>query len=324
MESELEVEAPTGLQVAPQPDENKYYIGGGRSDNPLFVPTDQSNHSQAKSAGRAIWILAVIVVVSLALAVGGGLGVGLHESSLSRSPQLSLFVFLSSAFSITYFFSPSSHTPTASTKVSNVSVTIVQASHASHASTTGTGVSDTPVTTIRAYGVNTTASNPPQQSSSSTSTPAPPQFSTTTAPPTFSQTSDNDKGSSLCSSISRATCQDSYGQYNDTYLYKARTSYILASGVNSVANELFSSADEGCAAIWTCQSDAEFAVGMTGAQIKAAFEFLYQDASVEVCGSSYLSNGCHVTANMCDDCEPTVPCGSLSAENIANNYPCYT
>lgn len=104
-ESGLEVEAPTGLQVAPQPDENKYYMGDGGSDNPPFVPPDQSTQSQAKSPGRcrAVWILAVVVVVCLALAVGGGLGVGLHKSSLSRSPQLSLFFSLS-AFPSTYLF----------------------------------------------------------------------------------------------------------------------------------------------------------------------------------------------------------------------------
>ena len=106
MESDLEVEAPTGLHVAAQPDEHKYYVGGGRSDNPLFIPPDHSNHSQPKSPGRsrAVWISAVIIVVCQALAVGGGLGGGLQKSSSSRSPQLLLFVSLSSAFPSTYFF----------------------------------------------------------------------------------------------------------------------------------------------------------------------------------------------------------------------------
>ena len=105
-ESGLEVEAPTGLQVAPQPDENKYYIGDGGSDSPPFVPPDQSNQSQAKSSGRsrAVWILAVLVVVCLALAVGGGLGVGLHKSNLSRSPQL-CYSFLFPHFQVLTSFS---------------------------------------------------------------------------------------------------------------------------------------------------------------------------------------------------------------------------
>lgn len=64
-------------------------------------------------------------------------------------------------------------------------------------------------------------------------------------------------------------------------------------------------------------------MGMTGAQIKTAFDNLYQNDNVKVCGSSYLSNGCHVTVNGCDDCKPDVPCGSLDAENIANSFPCY-
>ena len=87
-ESELEVEAPTGLQVAPQPDENKYYIGGGGSDHALFDLPDQSDRSQVKRPGqsRATWSLIVITVTCLALALGGGLGGGLHKSSSSRSP----------------------------------------------------------------------------------------------------------------------------------------------------------------------------------------------------------------------------------------------
>ena len=75
--------------------------------------------------------------------------------------------------------------------------------------------------------------------------------------------------------------------------------------------------------MFKCDSDADYAMGMTGAQIKTAFDNLYQNDNVKVCGSSYLSNGCHVTVNGCDDCKPDVPCGSLDAENIANSFPCY-
>lgn len=183
------------------------------------------------------------------------------------------------------------------------------------------------MTAIQTSGVVSVASSLPRQSSPSTSTPAPPlvsSSSTTIAPPNLSQTSSNDKGSSLCSSLNSATCQIAYSQYNDTYLYKSRASYILPSGVNSAANTLFFSADNGCTAVFSCHSDAEYAVGMTGAQIKAAFDFLYQNDHVRICGSSYWSNGCHVTVNACENCEPVVPCGSLGAENIAIQYPCVT
>ena len=312
-----------GLQVAPQPDENKYYMGGGGSDHPLFIPPDQSNRSQAKSLGRirAIWVLAVITALGLAVAVGAGPGVGLHKSTISRSPHLSLLVSLPSAFSNTNFFSLPSHVSTASTEASSaMPVTIRQPSNAPISSLQP---SKTPITT---NGVISVVSNPLRQSSPSTSTPTPPLpiSTTTTTPPNPSQTSSNDKRSFLCSILNGTTCQIAYSQYNDTYLYKSRASYILPSGVNSVANTLFSSADNGCAAVFSCHSDAEYTVGMTSALVKAAFDFLYQNDHINVCGSSYLSNGCHVTVNACENCEPSVPCGSLSAENIAIKYPCVT
>ena len=95
-ESDLEVEAPTGLQVAPQLDENKYYIGGGGPDHPLFVPPNQSFRSQAKSPSRirANWVLSVIIALGLAVAVGVGLGIGLHKSTTSRSPHIWLLASL--------------------------------------------------------------------------------------------------------------------------------------------------------------------------------------------------------------------------------------
>ncbi|KAF6218106.1 hypothetical protein HO133_006064 [Letharia lupina] len=46
-ETGLEVELPTGVQITPQPDENKYYMRGGESDHPGFVQSDQSNQSHA-------------------------------------------------------------------------------------------------------------------------------------------------------------------------------------------------------------------------------------------------------------------------------------
>ena len=254
---------------------------------------------------------------------------------------MSLFHSLSS---LTHFFSLSSHTSTASTGASNVPVTITQSGNAS---VTITQAGNTPVTLVQVSDVHSAGNSPPQQSNPPTciapstnpatsSAPPPPQRlvsplappsapplpSTGPAPPTLSQVSSNDKGSSLCSSLSAKTCRIAYSQFNDTFLYKTRTSYILPSGVDSISSGLFVSADSGCAAIWTCHEKADLAVGMTGARIKDAFDNLYQDDDVKTCGSSYLSNGCHVTANACVDCVPSVPCGSLSAEDIANKYPC--
>ena len=313
-DSQLEVEVSTGLQVAPQPDGGKYYMGGGGYDHPPFVPPDQPNQSQAKGPRRfrAVWVLAVIAAVCM----GVGLGVGLHKSNISRSSPLPLHVSLLSAPSVTYFFCLNSHASTASSEASNAPVTIIQAS-----------------------GVTSIASNPLQQSNSPTISSASPYPAKTlispSAPrlrntalisPSPSQISSNDKGSSLCSLINGTTCRTAYSQYNNTYLYQARTWYILPSGADPLANGLFSSAKNGCAAIFGCRSGTDYAVGMTGARIKAAFDNLFQNPNdhVAICGSSYLNNGCHVTVNECENCEPAVPCGSLSAEDTARDYPCYT
>lgn len=247
--------------------------------------------------------------------------------------------------SLTYFFSLSSHTSTASTRASNAPVTITQASNTS---VSITQVNNAPAALIQASNVHSAGNSPPQQSnpptyiasstipatSSAPPSPqrlpstlaapsAPPLPSTNPVPSTLSQVSSNDKGSSLCSSLSAKTCRFAYSQFNDTFLYKNRTSYIFPSGVDSISNGLFESAGSGCTAIWNCRDEADLAAGMTGAQIKDAYDMLYQDGSVKICGSSYLSNGCHVTANACVDCVPWVPCGSLSAEDTANKYPCF-
>ena len=235
---------------------------------------------------------------------------------------------------LTYLFSLSSHTSTTSTRASNALITITQASNA-------------PVTLIQVSDVHSAANSLPQPSNPPTSIASSASPATSSAPPsrqgllsnlavssalplpsnnsvasTLSEVSNNDKGSSLCSSLSAKTCRLAYSQYNNTFLYQTRTSYILPSGADSISNTLFESANNGCAAMWSCNNEADLAVGMTGAQIKDAFDNLYQDASVQTCGSSYLNNGCHVTANACVDCVPSVPCGSLSAEDIANKYPC--
>lgn len=87
--SEIEMNVAPGLEVAPQPDKNMYYLKGGESDHPVLFQPDHSTQSSTKSQGRprAIWILAGLAVLLLAVALGAGLGVGLanqHRSTSSR------------------------------------------------------------------------------------------------------------------------------------------------------------------------------------------------------------------------------------------------
>lgn len=88
--SGIELQPPTSLEVAYQPDEFKYYVGGrGGSTDLVFDQPDQSDRSRTKRQHwpRVVWVLAFIAVVSLAVAIGAGLGAGLaaqHKSSLSR------------------------------------------------------------------------------------------------------------------------------------------------------------------------------------------------------------------------------------------------
>ncbi|KAI1396976.1 hypothetical protein F4819DRAFT_473511 [Hypoxylon fuscum] len=44
---------------------------------------------------------------------------------------------------------------------------------------------------------------------------------------------------------------------------------------------------------------------MSGAQIISAFEYMYANDGVKICGSAYLSNGCHVSADGCPNKQNT-------------------
>lgn len=88
-ESGLEVKPSTSPEVAPQPDKNKYYVGGGAPSHSISDQLNLPNKRQAKSQGQlgAFWILAVIAVVCLAVGLGAGIGAGLaaqRKSSFSR------------------------------------------------------------------------------------------------------------------------------------------------------------------------------------------------------------------------------------------------
>lgn len=95
VESGLEVKPSTSPEVAPQPDENMYYMGGGAPNDTVFDQPNQSDQSyqpQAKSQGRsrAIWVLGITAVLCLAVAIGAGLGAGLaaqHKSTSSSSSR---------------------------------------------------------------------------------------------------------------------------------------------------------------------------------------------------------------------------------------------
>lgn len=131
---------------------------------------------------------------------------------------------------------------------------------------------------------------------------------TSTGPPTPTQTSGNDKGSSLCGSLAGA-CKIAYTGYVDDYTYKDYTSYVASSGDADIINWLFDPfAEDGCAAMFKCD---DYTDGMTGKQIKDAVEYMFENDSVDECGSTYLSNGCHITLNGCSGCEPSVPCDAI-------------
>ncbi|KAJ6002069.1 hypothetical protein N7522_007296 [Penicillium canescens] len=116
-----------------------------------------------------------------------------------------------------------------------------------------------------------------------------------TAAPT--QTDANNKGSSQCKSVDDA-CQRAYEQFEDDTVYSDFASYTakIQSGMVMVAT--FGQA--GCVAQYKCD---DYGFGMTGRQIKDAVEYMKDNDGVEKCGTTYLSNSCHVTLNYCTSCK---------------------
>ena len=90
----LEIAPSTSPQVAPQPDENKYYIGPeiwthpdsdqmGHSD--FDRPNQSKNQSRVKSQSHAKVIVVLIAVLLLAVALAVGLGVGLSAQHKQKT-----------------------------------------------------------------------------------------------------------------------------------------------------------------------------------------------------------------------------------------------
>lgn len=135
------------------------------------------------------------------------------------------------------------------------------------------------------------------------------------------QTASNNKGSVLCDTIGSQTCKNAYSYYNDDYTYKEYTSYLQNSGDSSIINVLFP-ANNGCTAKFSCKNDDAYAKGMTGKQIKAAFDNLFAHDDVSTCGTSELSNDCSVSVDGCNDCKPNIPCDALPLKSLQDGYPC--
>lgn len=62
-------------------------------------------------------------------------------------------------------------------------------------------------------------------------------------------------------------------------------------------------ADDGCAAIFTCDTDEAYATGMAGWAIIDAFDYMYANDGIGTCGSADFDNACHLTVNACSDCQ---------------------
>ena len=137
------------------------------------------------------------------------------------------------------------------------------------------------------------------------------------------ETSYNNGGSAICGDINRKACQTAFSQYNDANVYTQYSSYVASAG-NTAINVIFGPfANQGCTAKFSCDSDAAYAKGMTGQQIKAAFNQLYTHSDVSICGTSDLSNGCRVSVDACNDCLPVIPCQALSPSDVQSGFPCY-
>lgn len=135
-----------------------------------------------------------------------------------------------------------------------------------------------------------------------------------------SQISSNQGSSSLCKSIGHASCIFAYSLYNPLYFYTEYTSYIYTTG--GFDGEWLG---WGCAAMFKCYTSEDYAKGMGGQEILNAFEYLYAEDGVEICGTIYMDNGCYLTVNACASCKSSIPCEALPEKDQPpdGGVPCY-
>ncbi|KAN0073530.1 hypothetical protein V8E54_008750 [Elaphomyces granulatus] len=144
------------------------------------------------------------------------------------------------------------------------------------------------------------------------------------APPSPSQVSFNKEGSSICLSIHSDSCKSGAQRFQDNTVYHQYTSSVWPDSTGTdIVNEIFAIIPTGilseiakeiegmfgiyygCTVIWACDNSDAYHQGMTGAQIKDAtdkIKYFYSHDDAKTCGSTYLSNSCHVTINGCDNC----------------------
>ncbi|KAJ6133085.1 hypothetical protein N7471_008300 [Penicillium samsonianum] len=116
-----------------------------------------------------------------------------------------------------------------------------------------------------------------------------------------SQTGSNHDGSGQCHSVDDA-CDRAYAQYEDDTIYSSYTSYTAKINSGIIIAATFGQA--GCTAMYSCDND-DYGFGMTGRQIKASVEYMKANDGVGKCGTTYLSNSCHITLNYCTSCKAT-------------------
>ncbi|RJE21509.1 hypothetical protein PHISCL_06142 [Aspergillus sclerotialis] len=119
----------------------------------------------------------------------------------------------------------------------------------------------------------------------------------TIIPPTPTEVSGNNKGSGVCHGTGDA-CDRAWTQFDDGRVYTQYAAY--AADVYAFPIEDLTFGKGRCIAKFECE---DYRAGMTGKQIKDAVEHLKEEHDASKCGTTYLSNTCHITLNYCTDCD---------------------
>ena len=90
-------------------------------------------------------------------------------------------------------------------------------------------------------------------------------------PPETQQDRSDSQGSLGCKWLSKEfnPCPSAWGQYDDDYVYHGYTSYVYENHQRTNLGIVYPDWPYGCTAIFDCNDDAAFELGMTGKQIKA-------------------------------------------------------